>query len=140
MVIISHDRAFLDRTVDDVLVIDDGRARRWPGGYAGWLADQEGSSNVRTLDTSGTRRGVRRHGPGPVCASQPKHGASRAQDREGHRKAETVAALLDELEVPEPIMRRSPGRHRARAGTSPRRRRGGLARAFGRTRGDRRRG
>ncbi|MEZ5168758.1 MAG: NifU family protein [Acidimicrobiales bacterium] len=37
VVIVSHDRTFLDRTVDDVLVIDDGRARRWPGGYEGWL-------------------------------------------------------------------------------------------------------
>ena len=81
VVIISHDRAFLDRTVDDVLVIDDGRARRWPGGYAGWLADREGSSNVRTLDTSGTKGECGATGPVRGGASQPKHGASRAQDR-----------------------------------------------------------
>ncbi len=37
LVVVSHDRAFLDRTVDDVLVIDEGRAGRWPGGYPGWL-------------------------------------------------------------------------------------------------------
>lgn len=53
VVVISHDRTFLDRTVNDVLVIDDGKAQRWPGGYAGWLADREGASNIRTLDTSG---------------------------------------------------------------------------------------
>jgi len=40
VVVVSHDRAFLDRTVDDVLVIDGGRARRWPGGYEQWLQDR----------------------------------------------------------------------------------------------------
>ena len=40
VIVVSHDRAFLDRTVDDVLVIDNGRARRWPGGYEQWLQDR----------------------------------------------------------------------------------------------------
>ena len=40
VVVVSHDRTFLDRTVDDVVVVDRGKVRRWPGGYAGWLADR----------------------------------------------------------------------------------------------------
>jgi len=52
VIIISHDRTFLDRTVNDVLVIDEGKAQRWPGGYAGWLADRDGAANLRYLDTS----------------------------------------------------------------------------------------
>lgn len=83
VVIISHDRAFLDRTVDDVLVIDDGRARRWPGGYAGWLADREGSPNVRTLDTSGTGTGS---------------AAPRAQVEVAHRSRSTVRHELKTAE------------------------------------------
>ena len=141
VVIISHDRAFLDRTVDDVLVIDDGRARRWPGGYAGWLADREGSSNVRTLDTSGTGKGSARHGLGPRwhrSRSTVRHELKTAE--KAITKLETVvAALRDELEVPEPIMRRLPGSAPSslrRNWPSPRR--GGLARTFDRTRGDRR--
>ena len=44
-VIVSHDRAFLDRTVDDVLVLDGrGGATRWPGGYAGWLEHRRGAA------------------------------------------------------------------------------------------------
>jgi ATP-binding cassette subfamily F protein uup len=49
VVIVSHDRTFLDRTVDDVLVIDNGRAQRWPGGYEQWLKDRR---------THGTRGSV----------------------------------------------------------------------------------
>jgi len=37
VVVVSHDRAFLERTVVDVLVIDgEHPGRRLPGGYAGW--------------------------------------------------------------------------------------------------------
>ncbi len=102
VVIISHDRAFLDRTVDDVLVVDDGRARRWPGGYAGWLVDREGSSNVRTLDTSGTGKGS----AAPRARAEVAH-RSRSTVRHELKtagkeiaKLETVvAALRAELEV-----------------------------------------
>jgi len=41
LVVVSHDRAFLERTVTDVIVVDgSGRAARRPGGLAGWLADR----------------------------------------------------------------------------------------------------
>ncbi|MET0459048.1 MAG: ATP-binding cassette domain-containing protein, partial [Ilumatobacteraceae bacterium] len=37
VVVVSHDRAFLERTVADVLVIDDQHpGRRVPGGFGGW--------------------------------------------------------------------------------------------------------
>ena len=39
VVAVSHDRAFLDRTMTDVLALDGrGGARLVPGGVAGWLA------------------------------------------------------------------------------------------------------
>ena len=38
LVAVSHDRAFLERTVADVVVLDGrGFAGRWPGGHAAWL-------------------------------------------------------------------------------------------------------
>jgi ATP-binding cassette subfamily F protein uup len=38
LVVVSHDRAFLERTVTDVLVMDEGVAARRPGGMAAWDA------------------------------------------------------------------------------------------------------
>jgi ATP-binding cassette subfamily F protein uup len=41
VVVVSHDRAFLERTVEDVLVLDGhGRATIAPGGYAGYAASR----------------------------------------------------------------------------------------------------
>ena len=41
VVVVSHDRAFLERTVTDVLVLDERHpGRRVPGGYAAWEAER----------------------------------------------------------------------------------------------------
>jgi ATP-binding cassette subfamily F protein uup len=41
LIVVSHDRAFLERTVTDVLVLDgEGFAGRRPGGYAAWDAER----------------------------------------------------------------------------------------------------
>ena len=53
LVVVSHDRALLERTVEDVLVLDGvGGARLAPGGYAEYEADRrrrrEGGSPSRT--------------------------------------------------------------------------------------------
>ena len=46
VVVVSHDRAFLERTVEDVLVLDgQGRGALAPGGYAGYAATR--SSDAR---------------------------------------------------------------------------------------------
>ncbi len=36
LVVVSHDRAFMDRSVEDVVAIEGGRASVVMGGYAGW--------------------------------------------------------------------------------------------------------
>jgi ABC transport system ATP-binding/permease protein len=54
LVVVSHDRAFLERTVTDVIVLDGaGRAGRRPGGYAAWederrVARRPGASTTVT--------------------------------------------------------------------------------------------
>ena len=40
LVVVSHDRVFLDRVVEDVLMLDLGRAKPVLGGYAGWIAQR----------------------------------------------------------------------------------------------------
>jgi ATP-binding cassette subfamily F protein uup len=58
LVVVSHDRAFLERTVTDVIVIDhENPGRRVPGGYAAWEAERR------------TRRGSGR--AAPALASRP---------------------------------------------------------------------
>ena len=47
LVVVSHDRVFLDRVVEDVLMLDNGRAKPVLGGYAGWIA-QRAQTGVRS--------------------------------------------------------------------------------------------
>jgi ATP-binding cassette subfamily F protein uup len=49
LVVASHDRAFLDRTVDHVLAVDTDSAnvRRVPGGVEGWLRERRTESTPR---------------------------------------------------------------------------------------------
>jgi ATP-binding cassette subfamily F protein uup len=43
LVVVSHDRALLERTVDDVIVVDGhGHAGRLPGGQAAWVSGRRG--------------------------------------------------------------------------------------------------
>jgi ATP-binding cassette subfamily F protein uup len=59
LVVVSHDRAFLERTVADVIVIDDDHdAERVPGGYTAWDAARRarrvgGGANRSVAATSG---------------------------------------------------------------------------------------
>lgn len=59
LVVVSHDRAFLERTVADVIVIDDRHdAERVPGGYAAWEAARRsalsGGGQARAQAVGGT--------------------------------------------------------------------------------------
>ena len=91
LVVVSHDRALLERTVEDVLVLDGvGGARVAPGGYAEYEADR--------------RR--RRAGPGAARGTTPSAGRATTGGRGAAAAGRgTIAG------------RRSPG-HRAGPGSS----------------------
>ena len=36
LIVVSHDRAFLERTVEDVVIVENGHVGRVPGGYEAW--------------------------------------------------------------------------------------------------------
>ena len=81
VVVVSHDRALLERVVTDVLVVDgQGFAGRWPGGYAAWDAER--------------RAGAGRRGTG---GARPRRGDSRERPNAG-RSASTLGHLLRDLE------------------------------------------
>jgi ATP-binding cassette subfamily F protein uup len=68
LVVVSHDRAFLERTVTDVLVLDgSGRAGRVPGGMAAWDAERRARAGRRPTGRSApTAGGARREAPAPT--------------------------------------------------------------------------
>ena len=79
MVIVSHDRAFLDRTVTDVLELDEHSrtGRAYGGGWAGYQAE-------RAADGRPRRRGLRRlRGPARRAAPSGPAGAPVGHHRRG---------------------------------------------------------
>ncbi len=49
VVVISHDRAFLDRVVEEVLLVEDEKAALVPGGYGGWRANRSKGTGVNRV-------------------------------------------------------------------------------------------
>jgi ATP-binding cassette subfamily F protein uup len=57
LVVVSHDRAFLERTVTDVIVLEgDGRAARRPGGYAAYEDERRARRRSGRVDAGSTPR------------------------------------------------------------------------------------
>jgi ATP-binding cassette subfamily F protein uup len=75
LVVVSHDRAFLERTVADVVVIDDAHdVDRLPGGYATWEQKRR-----QTGSSAGAASAARRGGSAPsTTASGSKAGGGAA--------------------------------------------------------------
>ena len=85
LVVASHDRTFLDRTVDHVLAIDaGGTMRRVAGGVQGWLAERAGKSGVAT-----NRKPV----SDPARAATPKKARAASQYTVGRRLREVEQAM-----------------------------------------------
>ena len=69
IVAVSHDRAFLERVVDDVIVVDEStRVGRVPGGFGAWLEERRqnrrrGHASTRSTDEapSSTKTAAVRH-------------------------------------------------------------------------------
>jgi len=73
LVVASHDRTFLDRTVDHVLAIDaGGSVRRVAGGVGGWLAERAGpaAGTVTTKMASHAKRAEKARRAQSRAASQ----------------------------------------------------------------------
>ena len=108
LVVVSHDRAFLERTVDDVLVLDGhGKAARHPGGYAAWEQEQKvRSSRRRAASASAGDNGPHAKGAqGGKARAKPASGRSvssirhdlKATEKAMVRLEKRVAALNDAL-------------------------------------------
>jgi ABC transport system ATP-binding/permease protein len=89
LVVVSHDRAFLERTVADVIVIDDEHdATRVPGGYAAWEAARRSALTARRPSVSA-----------PSSSRGPRNVRDEADVREGStRSPSTLRFLMKESE------------------------------------------
>ena len=106
VVVVSHDRAFMDRTVEDVLAIEEGRAGLVVDGYAGWRAARErrlaaaGSNANRGTPKMEDRNALVLAGPSATAEPQrasvgpPDSGEARPTPR----SASTLRHLLKETD------------------------------------------
>jgi len=84
LVVASHDRTFLDRTVDHVLAIDpSGDLQRVPGGVQGWLASRSTSSPSASAGPA----------PSKTTDSRPKKERAPSQYTLGRQLRETEQAM-----------------------------------------------
>ena len=93
LVVVSHDRAFLERTVADVIVVDsDHDAERVAGGYAAW----EDSRHVRRSGSgggAGSATAERSGGPKAPARTVPAPDAPKA------RSASTLRRLMKDADA-----------------------------------------
>jgi ATP-binding cassette subfamily F protein uup len=105
-VVVSHDRAFLQRTVADVLVLDGSkRVARRPGGYAAWEAERRAARRTGRVPappvaaaTPSRDRPTGVAEPEPAPAPAPVDRADRGEQPAPKRSASTLRHLLKEAE------------------------------------------
>ena len=103
VVVVSHDRTFLDRTVSEVMALDgDGSARLVRGGVAGWLAERETAARTSTVAPSpqaqpagGNAAPRGKQKSAPVTRQSPS--TLRRLISQAEKKMETLALRQQEL-------------------------------------------
>ncbi len=109
LVVVSHDRAFLDRTVDDVVVVDgSGAVARYPGGYAAWDEQRRVAGGARSLagrsPSVAASAGGGRTGPADGDAGPDGGGGSSVSEggrRRSGRSGRSVSTIRHELRAAE---------------------------------------
>ncbi len=108
-VVVSHDRAFLDRTVDEVWALDGvGGVRAIRGGVAGWLAEREAAEVSRTRTEAPSVTVAARPRVKPVAGRSPStvrrqlgHAAREVQTatEQRDRRTDEMMAAVDHREL-----------------------------------------
>lgn len=92
VVVVSHDRAFLERVVDDVIVVDESTtAGRVPGGFASWL-DERRAGRRRGHASAAASRSVSTKGDKSKPATA-KDDAGPSKSTLRHRLKQTEKAM-----------------------------------------------
>ena len=112
VLIVSHDRAFLDNVVTSTLVFEgDGRIGEFVGGYEDWLRQTAGAASQQTpdsrpqapeSDTRGPRAQARDSGPRAQGSGQVKpSGAKKKLSFAEQRELEALPARIEALDAEE---------------------------------------
>ena len=95
LVVVSHDRAFLERTVTDVVVVDGtGRVGRRPGGYAAWEEERRAARQGPRSRAESVAR------PGDGSPTEPATPRTNAAPRStgAERSSSTLRHLLKQVD------------------------------------------
>ena len=98
LLVVSHDRYFLDRVVDELLIFESDRVVRWVGNYSGYRAFREQQDLEREQAAASTsdapeQRRRRSRAPG----SQKRQKAAEKLERTIQSKEETLTKLEEDL-------------------------------------------
>jgi ATP-binding cassette subfamily F protein uup len=97
VVVVSHDRWFLDRTVDRLFSFDAGRLRRFEGNYSGYLEHQLASAAASQAQTPSPPLAAAGAGPEPLPAAAEARSAPAMPRRRSFRETRELAAIERDL-------------------------------------------
>ncbi|MGZ6096079.1 MAG: ATP-binding cassette domain-containing protein, partial [Polyangiales bacterium] len=103
LILVSHDRQFLETVTTRLVVIRDGKAEVLPGGYAEYAAAREAPPAEPTAEPGGARTKARpsTKPPPPPPKEATSHDARKQASRELERKKRRVAELENGITVAE---------------------------------------
>lgn len=90
LLLVSHDRKFLDNTVTSALVFEDGQINQYVGGYSDWLAQRKPVVKTKAEKTSPTAA--------PTAAKPNPPSKPAKLSYKDQRELDALPALIDKLE------------------------------------------
>lgn len=86
LLLVSHDREFIDRVATSVIVIEDGRVTTYPGGYSDWQTAKARQAAAQTAQVK------------PAETVAPKAKRDNAATRLSYKEQQLLKTLPDEIE------------------------------------------
>jgi ATP-binding cassette subfamily F protein uup len=96
VVVVSHDRWFLDRTVDRLFCFVDGRLERFEGNYSAYL-ERQAARQLERAAAPAAKRQQAEAGPSPTAPEVPKVPEAQLSRRRSYRESRELEALERDL-------------------------------------------
>jgi len=99
LLLVSHDRVFLDNVVTSTLVFDGGRVEEFVGGYQDWLRQRSAPRKERPADDERPARGGNAGGGASRQRSEPSAIATPARKKLSYKEQRELEALPARIEA-----------------------------------------